>query len=76
MNKLKQQLKNGQLSQGAWLQIGHSASAEILASAGFDWVCIDLEHAAIDMAQVATLFTAIERHNCVHLARVPENSTI
>ena len=32
------------LSIGSWIQIGHPAIAEIMASAGFDWLVVDLEH--------------------------------
>lgn len=76
MNKLKQQLKKGKVSMGAWLQIGHPACAEILASAGYDWVCVDLEHAPIDISMMTNIFTAIERHQCIPIVRVPENDTL
>ena len=29
---------------GAWCSIGSSYSVELLASCGFDWICIDLQH--------------------------------
>lgn len=76
MNKLKQQLSKGNASFGTWLQIGHPACAEILASSGFDWVCVDLEHAPIDISMMASIFIAIERHHCVPIVRVPENDTL
>ena len=76
MNKLKQQLNTGKVSIGAWLQIGHTACAEILASSGYDWVCVDLEHAPIDISMMTNIFTAIERHKCVPIVRVPENDTL
>lgn len=76
MNRLKQKLRKGRVSVGAWIQIGHPAVAEILAGAGFDWVCVDLEHGAIDLPQAAALFASIELHGSVPMARVPENDTV
>jgi 4-hydroxy-2-oxoheptanedioate aldolase len=29
---------------GAWLTIPSGFSAEIMAHAGFDWVCVDMQH--------------------------------
>ena len=33
---------------GAWLHLGGSASAELIGSVGFDFVCVDLQHGVID----------------------------
>lgn len=58
-------------SLGGWLQIPSASVAQILARAGFDWVCVDLEHGAIDVSQLPEIFCAIERHGAVPVARVP-----
>jgi len=50
-NKLRRSLLERQLTLGAWIQIGHPACAEIFAKAGFDWICIDLEHGAITLGR-------------------------
>lgn len=76
MNKLKQSLKNNTISIGTWLQIGHPAIAEILAARGFDWVCADIEHGIIDLEIMANLFRAIERFDCIPVARIPANDPI
>ena len=39
------------LSIGSWIQIGHPTIAEIMASAGFDWLVVDLEHSAITLRE-------------------------
>ena len=44
MSNLKKRLKDGEVLHGCWLNIGSPLAAEIVASAGFDWVLIDLEH--------------------------------
>ena len=39
------------LSIGSWIQLGHPGIAEIMASAGFDWLAIDLEHSTIGLGE-------------------------
>lgn len=34
----------GKLTYGTWNAIPHAYAAEICAGAGFDWVCLDMEH--------------------------------
>ena len=41
-NKLKTKLKEGKRTAGAWVQIASPFSAEILSSAGFDWLMLDI----------------------------------
>lgn len=40
---------------GSWAQIGHAASAEIMADAGYDWVGIDCEHTDIDLPTITNM---------------------
>ena len=40
-------MKN-KLSIGSWITLGHMGIVEVMAGAGFDWLCIDLEHSVID----------------------------
>jgi len=75
-NKLRRALMENTLTLGAWLQIGHPASAELLARAGFDWVCVDLEHGAIGIETMADIFRALGAFDCVPVARLPLNDPI
>lgn len=75
-NKLRQALLDRKLSLGAWMQIGHPACAEIFARAGFDWVCVDLEHGAIDLETMANIFRTIDGFDCVPVARLPLNDPV
>jgi hypothetical protein len=40
-NRVKEKLKSGQPSVGAWINIGHPAVAEIMADAGFEWLALE-----------------------------------
>jgi 2-dehydro-3-deoxyglucarate aldolase len=75
-NKLRDALLNRKVSLGAWMQIGHCAVAEILARAGFDWVCVDLEHGAIDLETTTNIFRTLDAFDCVPVARLPLNDPV
>jgi 2-keto-3-deoxy-L-rhamnonate aldolase RhmA len=64
------------ISFGSWLQIGHPAAAELMASLGFDWLVVDLEHAPIDIPQCLPLVQAIKGQAVVPMARLPYNDRI
>lgn len=48
MNFIRERVLNRELVSGTWLNLGSAMTAEIAATAGFDWVVIDLEHGAGD----------------------------
>jgi 2-dehydro-3-deoxyglucarate aldolase len=75
-NQLRRALLQREVTLGSWVQIGHPAVAEVLARAGFDWVCVDLEHGAIDLEGTAALFRALGGSGCVPVARLPANDPI
>lgn len=75
-NKLRKALLDRQLTLGAWMQIGHPACAEIFARAGFDWVCVDLEHGAIDLETMTDIFRTLAGFDCIAVARLPLNEPV
>ena len=75
-NKFRKALLNRELTFGAWMQIGHPAIAEIFAKAGFDWICVDLEHGAIDLETMTNIFRTIDALDCVPVARLPLNDLV
>ena len=58
---------------GGWLTVPSSVSAEIMAHAGFDWVCIDMQHGLIDYAQMVHMLQGISSSQTVPLVRIPRN---
>jgi hypothetical protein len=71
-NPVKQKLRAGRASFGTWLSLGEVHSARVLARCGFEWLTLDLEHAAVDWSQAAVIFALVAEAGCVPLARVPE----
>lgn len=50
MKNIKHKIESGETVHGCWINLGSLVSAEIVGRAGFDWVLIDLEHGAGDVA--------------------------
>jgi 2-dehydro-3-deoxyglucarate aldolase len=73
---LKQKLKNKENTIGSWITIPHQAIIDILAEAGFDWLCIDLEHTAIDFNETQVLIGFIQAHGMAALVRVSKNEEV
>jgi 2-dehydro-3-deoxyglucarate aldolase len=70
---LKEKLKTRALTVGSWITLGVPEIAEIMASAGFDWLTIDMEHTAITFQQAQQLIQTIELSGCAPLVRVGNN---
>jgi len=52
------------------MQIPSPDVAEVLATCGFDWIAVDLEHGAVARHQLPDIFRAIELHGVLPFARV------
>lgn len=59
MNNLRAALRDGKAVVGTWLNSGSPIVAELLALCGYDFVCVDAEHSAVDLQQTQQLFQAI-----------------
>lgn len=59
---------------GSWLTLNNSSIAEIMADAGFDWLCVDLEHTITDYAEAQQLIMAIQSKGLKAFVRVGENN--
>lgn len=75
-NQLKKKLRDKEVTIGSWVTIGNQAIIEILASAGFEWLTIDLEHTVIDMEMTQILIAFIQANNMAALVRVSKNEEV
>jgi 2-dehydro-3-deoxyglucarate aldolase len=64
-------LKRQDTLVGTMVTLASAASAEVLASLGFDWLFIDCEHGAIETRDLATILQAVS-HRAACIVRVPE----
>ncbi|MGD1066396.1 MAG: aldolase/citrate lyase family protein [Vulcanimicrobiaceae bacterium] len=72
-NTLKRRLDAGETTHGAWLMLAEPLAAEAMASAGFDWLLIDMEHGPIPLAVAATMVTALRTTGAAPFVRPPWN---
>ncbi len=73
---LKQKLKNNELTLGSWVTIGHPAIIDIMASAGFEWLVVDMEHTSIDLTMAHNLIATIQANGMKALVRVSKNEEV
>ncbi len=73
MKSLRSQWNDGATTFGAWLSVASDVSAEMVAREGFDYVCVDTQHGAVDYAATVSMFQAIALGGSVPIARVPWN---
>ena len=59
---------------GSWITIGHPSIAEIMVDAGFDWLCIDMEHTVINYTQAQNMLSVIQRKGVLAYIRVGDNN--
>ena len=64
-------LTRGETLLGTMVTLSTAATAEILASLGFDWLFLDCEHGAIETRELATILQAVS-HRIACIVRVPE----
>jgi 2-keto-3-deoxy-L-rhamnonate aldolase RhmA len=60
---------------GSWITLNNPSIAEIMSDAGFDWLCIDLEHSVTDYFEAQQLIAAIQSKGIKAFVRVGENNT-
>jgi 2-keto-3-deoxy-L-rhamnonate aldolase RhmA len=68
-------MMNDKFSLGSWITLNHPSVAEIMADAGFDWLCIDMEHSVTDYFETQQLIMAIQSKGIKAFVRVGENNT-
>lgn len=60
---------------GSWITLNNPSIAEIMADAGFDWLCVDMEHSVTDYFEAQQLILAIQSKGLKAFVRVGENNT-
>ena len=74
---LKAALKDSKkVNIGSWITLGHEAIAEIMANAGFEWLCVDLEHSTMSITEAGRLIRTIELAGAVPLVRLSNNDHV
>lgn len=74
--ELKRKLTARELTIGSWITIGHPSVAEIMLSADFDWLCIDMEHSVTEFSTAQQLIQIITSAGKAALVRVSKNEEV
>lgn len=75
-NPVKYNLHHGLPSVGTFLALSSPTVAEQLATVGWEWLAIDIEHSQIGFETVTNIFRATQLAGSVPMARIPWNETI
>jgi len=73
VNGTKAISREGGTSFGIFQTVASAAISEILATCGFDWILVDMEHGMTGIETAGDLLAAIDRGGSTPLARVPSN---
>lgn len=71
---LRARLAERRTTYGVWSALDDPASAEIVARAGFDLVCVDLQHGFADLGSLPRLLHAIHTAGSASIVRVAWNA--
>jgi 4-hydroxy-2-oxoheptanedioate aldolase len=71
--RLRAKLEAGEAAFGLWASIPSSLTAELAAAAGYDYVCVDLQHGLSDEATMVSMFQATQAAGATPLARLAWN---
>ena len=72
-NHVLQAWRDKKATIGGWVSIDSVFTAEIMANAGFDWLCLDMQHGMLDYNDVRQLLPAISTTETIPFVRVPWN---
>lgn len=75
VNTFKQALKNGDHLIGCWSSFAEAVTAEIMGTAGFDWLVIDGEHAPNDIRSIRDQLIALAASPTHPVVRIPVGDT-
>lgn len=75
-NAMKDRLRHGEVLHGLWLGMADSYAAEISATAGFDWLLIDGEHAPNDLRSTIAQLAVLERAESAAVVRLPDGDPV
>jgi 4-hydroxy-2-oxoheptanedioate aldolase len=56
---------------GGWCSLPSSYATEIVARAGFDWICVDMQHGLFDLSAAVAMLQATSASSIPTLIRVP-----
>jgi 4-hydroxy-2-oxoheptanedioate aldolase len=65
--------RKGEKTLGAWISQPAPQGAEMLSRAGFDWLCVDLQHGLTTPAELPAMIAAVASGPATPIVRVPSH---
>ncbi len=75
-NPFTRAIRNGEKQIGLWVSMASDVSADIVASSGYDWVVIDMEHSPNTIPTVVTQLSVFDNSGTTPLVRPDWNDTV
>ncbi len=72
-NRMRSVWADGKTAFGAWISSREPMLAEAAAQAGYDYVCLDMQHGLISFDHVTTMLGIMARMDTTSIVRVPWN---
>jgi 4-hydroxy-2-oxoheptanedioate aldolase len=76
VNQFKRALREGRTQIGMWMALANPYSAEVCATAGFDWLLIDGEHAPNDIPLILAQLQALAAYPVSPIVRAATGDTV
>ncbi|MCG8634096.1 MAG: aldolase/citrate lyase family protein [Desulfobacterales bacterium] len=73
--EIRRKMRNRGVTLGSWMQLDNPSVAEIMGSAGYDWVAVDLEHGHFSTSRLPDIFRALELKGTLPFARIAQGRT-
>jgi len=70
---LREILDGGKAALGGWCVVPGSFTAEVMARAGFDWICIDIQHGLMGQQDMVGMLQGVAATAVPSMVRVPWN---
>jgi 4-hydroxy-2-oxoheptanedioate aldolase len=70
---LRERWSAGDTTLGAWLFLREPFTAEAAGDAGYDYVCVDMQHGLADYRDTAAMMQALAKSSATPIVRVPWN---
>jgi 4-hydroxy-2-oxoheptanedioate aldolase len=70
-NNLKARMQAGDTTFGSWVSSGDLGVAEVMGTAGFDWLVVDGEHSPYDIRGLRNQLIALANSTSEVIVRVP-----
>jgi len=74
-NTVKHRLQAGETVLGTWMNLSEPLAAGLLASHGWDWILIDMEHGPIPFGDAGAMVTAVRAQDSVPIVRAAWNES-